>query len=529
MTHRKQYHYMSMTWLLIACCTVLRLLYAGSFPLTPDETNYWQWSRYLAWGYHDQAPMIAWTIRGFTSFLGHTELAVRLPSIVSMTVASIYVVLIARHWFSAKIAWHTALFTQSVFIFNVGSLLATADGLQGAAWAASSYYVGRGFEHHRWRHWIAGGLCFGFGLLSKYTMVLFLPFVLAFGLLRCRDRLMAFRPYIGCALGLAMFVPVIYWNAVNDWNSIRHVAYLGGANDRFTIHLNYFAEYLGSQAGLVTPLAFGVICAGWVRVMRRSKHKHSKKWIYDYLLFTSLPMIAGFAFLSLHTRVYGNWPCAGYLTACVLAAALFSQHPKKEKTGQRQGLPKIWIWAVGSSYVLTLAVLLHVLVPILPIPVKLDRTAYELLGWSDLAETVTEIQNEMPDPRSTFVFGLRYQIASELAFYMPNNPRTVSINRWTRPNVYDYWWQDEDLLHKDAVGVMRYGDRREKLRDIFNRVDPPEPFHVYLSKNGRKHDQSDMLVKSLYVYRCYGFQGGLRWQPSNPNDIRVSSAGKPLR
>jgi undecaprenyl-diphosphatase len=525
MTHIKDHHYLLMAWLLIAGCTVLRLFYAGAFPLTPDETNYWQWSRYLAWGYHDQTPMIAWTIRGFTNLLGHTELAVRLPSIVSMGVASVYVVLIAKHWFSPKIAWHTALFTQSVFIFNVGSLLATADGLQGAGWAASSYYVGRGFEHHHWRHWIAGGLCFGFGLLSKYTMVLFLPFVLAFGLLCCRDRMAAFRPYIGCALGLAMFFPVVYWNAANNWNSVRHVAYLGGANESFNLHLDYFAEYVGSQAGLVTPLAFGVICAGWVWVMRRIRHP--KRWIYDYLLFTSLPMIAGFALLSLHTRVYGNWPCAGYLTACVLAAALFSQPQEKADARKRQGTPRIWIWAVASAYGLTVVVLLHVLVPILPLPVKLDRTAHELLGWSDLAETVTDIQNGMPDPRSTFIFGLRYQIASELAFYMPDNPRTVSINRWTRPNVYDYWWQDEDLLNKDAVGVMRYGDRRDKLLEIFNRVDPPEPFHVYLAKTGRKVQEPGALVKSLYVYRCYGFQGGLRWQPADPDDIRVSSAGKP--
>ena len=512
-----------MAWLLIAGCTILRVVYANSFHLTPDETNYWQWSRYLAWGYHDQAPMIAWTIRLFTNLLGHTELAVRLPSIISMAIASIYVVLIAEHWFSSKIAWHTALFTQSVFIFNVGALLATADGLQGAAWAASSYYVGRGFEQDQWRHWIAGGLCFGLGLLSKYTMVLFLPFVFTFGLLRCRHRLWAYRPYIGCAMGLAMFIPVILWNAANNWNSVRHVAYLGGANDRFEIHLNYFAEYVGSQVGLMTPLAFGVVCAGWVWGIRHFKHE--KRWIYSYLLFLSLPMIAGFALLSLHTRVYGNWPCAGYLTACVLAAALFSQYRDMGKTPKREGTRRIWSWAVGTSYVLTLVVLTHVLLPILPIPAKLDRTAYEIRGWDNLAATVAEVQKDMPDPQETFIFGLRYQIASELAFYMPNNPLTVSINRWNRPNVYDYWWQDKDLLEKDAIGVMRYGDHQEKLQQIFKKVGIPVPFHVYSDKDGNKSGDPDLLVKTLYLYRCYGFQGGLRWQSPRQDDIRVSAAG----
>jgi undecaprenyl-diphosphatase len=517
-------NHMVMAWLLIAVCTIGRILYAQSFPLTPDETNYWQWSRYLAWGYHDQAPMIAWSIRFFTNILGHTELAVRLPSIASLTIGSIFLVLIARHWFSAKIAWHTALLTQSVFIFNVGSLLATADGLQGAGWAAASYYVGRGFEDNRWRHWIAGGLWFGFGLLSKYTMVLFLPFVLVFGLLRCRQRLLAFRPYIGCVAGLAMFIPVILWNAANDWNSVRHVAYLGGANEGLKLNFKFFAEYMGSQVGLLTPLVFAMVCASWGWVIRHWRHE--KRWIYDYLFFTSMPMIAGFAFLSLHTRVYGNWPCAGYLTACVLTAALWSHYNDKTETPQRRGTRRIWRWTVGSSYFLTTIVLVHVVFPILPIPAQMDRTAYEIRGWDDLGEKVAKVQQSMPNPKSTFIFGVRYQLASELAFYVPNNPLTVSINRWRRPNVYDYWWQDEDLLGQDAVGVIRHNDSRERLLQVFNHVDPPEPFYVYAHKDSGKSLESMRPIKTLYVYQCYGFKGGLRWKAPHESDIRFTAPPK---
>lgn len=516
---------MAMAWFLIAGLTICRIFYAQSFPLTPDETNYWQWSRYLAWGYHDQTPMIAWAIRVFTNILGHTELAVRLPSIVSMTIASVYTVLMARHWFSAKVAWHTALLTQSVFIFNVGAVLATADGLQGAAWAASCYHVARGFEDHQWRHWMTGGIWFGFGMLSKYTMVLFLPFVFIFGLLRCRHRLMALRPYIGCMLGIVMFIPVIAWNAANNWNSVRHVAYLGGANEPFRLHWNYFAEFIGSQAGLVTPLVFGVICAGWVWVLRHWKRE--EKWIYAYLCLTSLPMTAGFALLSLHTRVYGNWPCAGYLTGCVLAAALWSRYRGKDKSSKRTGTPRIWQWTVGSAFFLTAVVFLHVVFPILPIPAKMDRTAYEIRGWDGLGTRVAKVRDAMPFPKNVFLFGLRYQIASELAFYVPGNPLTVSINRWNRPNVYDYWWRDEDLLGKDGIGVLRDDGSRERLHEVFKEVDSPEPFHVYRIKRGEGDPQSSTPVKTLYIYRCYGFKGGLRWISPHQDDIRVAAPSNP--
>ena len=80
-------------------------------------------------------------------------------------------------------------------------------------------------------------------------------------------------------------------------------------------------------------------------------------------------------------------------------------------------------------------------------------------------------------------------------------------------------------MEKDAIGVMRYGDHQEKLQQIFKKVDTPEPFHVYSDKNGNKSGDPDLLVKTLYLYRCYGFQGGLRWQSPRQDDIRVSAAG----
>ena len=211
--------YFLLSILLIGGLTVVRIIYAQSFPLTPDETNYWQWARHLAWGYHDQTPMIAWTIALSTFFFGNTELAVRLPSIISMAVASIYLVMIAKHWFSERIAWQTAVVSQSIFIFNVGAILATADGIQGAAWAAAAYHTARAFEDHQKRQWMMGGLWFGFGMLSKYTMVLFLPCAFIFGLTTPmgRQRLSTIRPYVGCLLGVVMFLPVVFWNAAHHW------------------------------------------------------------------------------------------------------------------------------------------------------------------------------------------------------------------------------------------------------------------------------------------------------------------------
>ncbi len=510
-------------WLVILACALLRLWYANLFPLVPDETNYWQWSRYPALGYYDQAPLIAWAIKMATALLGHTEMGVRLPSILAMTVASAYLVRMAGRWIGPTAALKTAILSQGILEFNVGGLLATPDGLQAAAWAGACYHVARAYEDNSWRQWLTGGLWFGFGMLSKFTMVIFLPGAYLYGLLSAahRPRLAGLRPYIGVLAGTLMFCPVILWNALNNWSSVRHVAYLGGANEAFALHFKYLGDFLASQAALLSPLAFLLVLWAWPLALASSIRR--RHWIYPYLFFTSFPMFAGFALLSLHTRVYGNWPGAGYLTASILAVAIFGRRGTDLfRNSRRSWGQRLMPWAIGTAYLFTALVLLQVIWPVLPLPTRLDRTATEFAGWRELGQTADELRRQMPLPAETFLFGLRYQTASELAFYTPGQPRTVSINKWKRPNVYDFWWKDEDLIGKDAVGVTYEPDSHlTRLNQIFDRVDPPLKLTIYKRAGFLRRRTTDEPVKVFYLYRAYGFRGGLRWVPPDRPDIRA--------
>jgi len=227
--------------------------------------------------------------------------------------------------------------------------------------------------------------------------------------------------------------------------------------------------------------------------------------------------------LSFHSRVYGNWPGFGYVTAVLLAASFWAFPGKKtkEKVEGKQPIGKLWKWSLGTSLVLTLIILFHAAFFILPVPYKLDRAADEIVGWDQLGARVGTVAANMPRPGKTFIFGLRYQVASELAFYAPGQPRTVSINRWNRPNVYDYWWQDRDLLGFDAVGVLDQPQNRQKLESIFEKVGEPEPLYIYRPTIWHDSQSSRIPFKTFYICRCYGFKGGLRWSPPDKNDIRA--------
>ena len=522
MINGQDHRFLRTGWLIILVATVLRVLFAGAFSIVPDEAYYWQWSRHLALGYHDHPPMIAWLIHLSTALLGHREVAVRLPSILCITIASVYVLLFARRWFSARTAMLSAVLTQSILAFNAGAIIATPDSPLMAAWAGAAYHIARAYDEGKWHQWLLGGIWFGAGMLSKYTMLILAPLVFLYGLLHAspRQQLRRAWPYAGFLAGCLMFLPVILWNTENGWSTFRHAAYQSGVNRDAGLHLLSLLEFIGSQAGLLSPVVFALLLTTWFLPL--TKPYRSGPWILNYLFMTSFPVVAFFALLSAHTRVEGNWPGPAYLTAAVLMCAFVDRSLAAEKNGSGRSFPKkLWPWAVGTSYLITGVILLQVLWPVIPIPVQMDRIAKETLGWEALAQRAAEVRQSMPDPENTFLFSQSYQTASELAFYVPGNPATVCINRWRRPNAYQYWWKDADLRGRNAVGICSARERNtDRLKEIFEFVSPPERFEVHRHNILNPDRTGEGPVSAYFIYRAFGFKGGIEWIPPDPMDIR---------
>ncbi len=511
----KQWNCLIAAWLIIIVSLAIRLVLAPHFLLVPDEANYWQWSRHLALGYHDHPPMIAWTIWLAGRVFGQSEFAVRLPTILGLGLASVYLFFLAGRWFSCRCGFHAILLMQGILLFNGAALIATPDGLLLPCWAAATYHAAVAWERrsNTGLHWLACGLWFGIGLLSKYTMLLFLPSLFFFLLSNRQGRraLASPWPWLGLLAGFACFTPVVLWNADNGWATFRHVLYQGGLDNRSFFTLRYIGDFLGGQALLLSPLVFVMICMAWLGFGKSSLRTSLDT---SFLRILSATTFAIFLLLSLHVRIYGNWPAPAYLTAIILVAALYS--PARNNGTARPA--RFWQASVILAYLITLPLLIHLVYPILPLPVRLDRIAKETVGWDQLGTRISQEKAAMPRPEQTFIFGLRYQYASELAFYTPGQPETVSINRWARPNVYDYWTNEHDLIGKDGIGVYEWQGMAERIARLFDRVDPPETVTLYRDSPwfGRQ------AVQTLYIIRGYGFKGGLHWQPQNASDIRAT-------
>ena len=509
----KEVNYLKATWIVLLFGLAIRIFLSGHFLLTPDETYYWQWSRYLDLGYQDHPPMIAWTIWLSTYLFGQNELAVRLPTIIGITGTFFYMALLAARMFSWHTAFHVVLLCQGILLFNGAALIATPDGLFLPCWAGASFHAAQALKGERSGQWLATGFWFGIGLLSKYTMLLFLPslFLCILCIKPYRLRLFRVAPWGGLVLGMCLFTPVLLWNSNNEWATFRHVFYMGGIDSIGFFTIRYVGDFLAEQFALLSPLVFCLILFIW---RPGTSNRHPISADVQFLIWMSLPTFLVFLLISLHSRVYGNWPAAGYLTAIVLIASLYSS----TRSNFKEPPKRIWKLTVFTAYLITLPILVQLIYPILPVPVKYDRTANETIGWDDLGKSVGEIITSMNDSENPFIFGIRYQNASELAFYVPSQPRTVSINQWSRPNIYDYWFDDSILVDRDGVGVLDVKNDIKFLKQVFARVDLVSELHIYRMSPWRGRE----LVKTLYIVKAYGLKGGQRWKPRDVNDVRAT-------
>ena len=496
--------YIYYAWIILGIAFLSRIFYASTFPLIPDETNYWQWSRYLDFGYYDQSPMIGWAIRFFTSFLDHTELAVRLPSICSTFITGIYIILLCRRYLSDKTAFHCMIAVNAILIFNAGAILATADALQALGWTGATYHLLKAYDEDKLSEWMYGGFWFGFGMLSKYSACLIGVFALLYGLSSAekRIRLKSFKPYLGAIFGIIIFSPVILWNIKYDWASARHVLYLGGGDTKGFLHIKYLIEYIGSQAGVISPVIFFFIIAAWLKSIKESS------WTLNYLFYTSASMIIFFALLSIHSRMFANWPSPGYIAGVILTCHYFAENREKIFKIEKR---YIWYFGLILSFIPTILLLIQLNKRILPLPASTDRISREVSGWKEAGREAKKFMDSMPDKTNTFYFGLKYQTASELAFYTPGKPYTVCINKWSRPNVYDFWFKDKDLLKKDGIGLLISKNKLNNLKQVFESVGDVKTIKVY---------REGLFIREIYIVKCFGFKGGLRWKPKDNSDIR---------
>jgi hypothetical protein len=120
-------------------------------------------------------------------------------------------------------------------------------------------------------------------------------------------------PYLGGVLSIALFVPVLAWNAEREWASFAYQASRVVVHD---IQLKFTLEFLASQIGLMTPPLFLLAVFGLARPPEAPTAPSAR----TLLACLTLPLLISFLWHSVHERVQGNWPFAVYPAAACAAA-----------------------------------------------------------------------------------------------------------------------------------------------------------------------------------------------------------------
>jgi undecaprenyl-diphosphatase len=453
------------------------------FNLAPDEAYYWDWSRNLSFSYYSHPPMVAYIIRIFT-FLGQdSAFWVRLPAVLFTVGVSILIYLLTRDIFkSERTACLSVLLLNIIPGFTVGAFIITPDAPLIFFWALSLYFFHKISVGTRGPWWYLVGITTGLGLLSKYTMVLFYPCALLFLLLSKENRgwLKRKEPYLALLLAVLLFTPVLIWNYQHEWVSFSKQFTHGLAKKGYAFH--NLGEYVGSQAGIISPFLFLGFFWATIKGLRRGVNERKDSLLFLVCFF--LPVFFLFFVTSLLAPVEANWPAVAYLAAIVLLGGfLFTE----EKVNRK--FPLALFIFVTTFFFTTLAYSL----PLLPTRIK---PINELYGWKELGAEVNAIRKDYSN--EIFIFSSHHQIASEVAFYTQAKQPIYEIDSQYGK---DYWGNIDFLKGRDALFVVR-SDYDELPFVGYHFISLEKTRDIPIFRKGEK-------IKTFSVYYCHNYLGGL--------------------
>jgi len=437
--------------LALGAVTTLRFLLAWAVPLSSEEAYHWNYAAHLDWSYFDHPPMIAWAIAAGRLFFGDTALGVRLVPIFFSVGTAWILARLARGWYGKGAALWAVLLLAIEPIASAVSGAGFPDSPLLFFWALAMAFVWKALATGREAWWLAAGGALGAAMLSKYTAAFLVPSVLLYLILSGRDRrwLATPWPYLACATALVIFSPAILWNASHGWASF-HYQSVGRFEQANELNLLGGLKFLGEQwlgtLPLMLPLAVVAARKGFVGARAEER----------FLFWSFAPIVVFFFVLSFARPIHLMWPLPGYLGLTVLMAGTLVEGEGRVARFfvARRG------WLVGISAAALLAAALHlaVFIPFL--------SPYQgLYGWDAVARRAKEIRSGMRE--GTFYLGLgrKYDVPSQLAFHLRAPYEVHAKNLLGLEGLqYDFWSDPRALAGRDAVVVLKEGDRERSLR-----------------------------------------------------------------
>ncbi|MDE2239510.1 MAG: glycosyltransferase family 39 protein, partial [Rhodospirillales bacterium] len=307
---------MNATLLVVLTALCFRLVLAGGSGLGIDESYMAAASRHFALSYFDH-PLASWWLElaSRSLFGSAAPIVVRLPFVALSGLSSWLLYLVTKRLFGQKAGfWAVVAYSIApVFSLAFGSWV-LPDGPLNAALLGFLYALVRalGLPDARpsLRWWLAAGVFAGLAMLSKYNAALVLAGA-ALGVLldpAGRRELRQPWPWVGVALALALFSPVIIWNAQHHWASFN---YQGGRATGLRLRPLMPLTVWGGEALYVLPWLW----VPMVWLLARGLAAGPAKRVSWLLAWAAIIPVLLFAVVGLwsRTHILFHWAAPGYL------------------------------------------------------------------------------------------------------------------------------------------------------------------------------------------------------------------------
>ena len=317
-------------------------------PLQVDEAQYLGWARDLAFGYYSKPPMIAWMLAANQAACDAVGLGgpnwiagcARMSQAFALGIAGLFAALTSWALFRHKAAaLATALLLLTSPLLGFLSLFATTDAWLLMFWSiglwafvrainfqSEPFLGGRGPE--RWSYWMICGAAVGLGLLSKYSMGVFV--ISALLVLLTQRRLFSWGPWIAAISALLIFSPNLVWNAAYGFPTLSHhleIAQVqqGPAEAAWSFFgaVQSLAEFGAAQFLLLGPFAL-LAFLFWMPAAFSGRRPPQTTRQINLLLMFALPMLAIIILQAITSRAFANWAAPAYLAIAILVGWLWT-------------------------------------------------------------------------------------------------------------------------------------------------------------------------------------------------------------
>ena len=314
--------------LLIVVTAVARLAIAAVIGLGVDESYTVSNARHLSLSYFDHPPLSFWIVWATVQLTGsEAPVVVRLPFIFLFAGTTWLMYLLTSVLFDPRAGLWAAvtLNLSAVFTISTGGWILPDGPLMFFMLAAALCLTRPLFSTGRtegWIWWPAAGALLGVAALAKYHAALMGLGIVLFVVTSRQQRhwLRHPAPYVGAAISVLVFAPVLIWNYEHDWISFLFQSGRGAFKGELR-PVRVLTNLLG-QIGYVLPWIWCLLVWLLAKALAGGPAR-DRAWflaclaILPIAIFTITPLWGG--------RGLPHWQAPGYLFLFPLLGALIAE------------------------------------------------------------------------------------------------------------------------------------------------------------------------------------------------------------